>query len=464
MTKTKVLPLLLLLFIAFSCNGKKETGEPESKPKTENPNTVADAEDSTAKDTLAGKPELEIDSGANQLKEFYAKNEKKPEFFLISNSKDTTLVCAEKTKITIKANSFVSSKSGIAVSSKIKLSVTEYYKMSEILLARLSTATNGKLLETGGMLNITASAGNEILKLKKDKSIEIEMPRKAEKEGMQLYTGSWKNKQLNWNLAAGSFDLNQVFSTASLEQSPEFPGGIQLFYKYIGNNIDIPDGINGGKIIARYVIDRNGKVVNPQIVRGLRKDIDAEVLRCLRKSPKFIPGKLNGVAVNVSYTLPITIMASESDSDYSRAEVQKNFEETYTDKNLSKAQATEISSYLFSSSELGWINCDRLWRNSTAPKVDYIVNFDKISETSVNLVFHRYKSMMGYTNHTGSTSFYNIPSGEEVTIVAIKFFDGKPYLAIKDGKTSAKPESDLAFKPLSIEMLKSEMEKLDRFN
>lgn len=458
MIKTKAIALLLLVFIAFSCNEKKERNEPDPAPPAEKPTTPTNVDN----DTVAVSPGVKPQDESNELADFYSKNEKKAQSLLISNDKDTTIVCAEKTKITIKANSFASVKTGAGISGKVKLSVKEYYKMSDILLARLSTTTNGKLLETGGMLNITASSGNENLRLKKGKTIDIEFPRKEEKEGMQLYTGNWKGSQLNWNLVQNSVDLNQVFSTATLEKSPEFPGGMRLFYKYISNNIQLPDGLTGGKIISRFIIDRNGKVTNTQIIRGLRRDIDAEVLRCLRKSPNFIPGKLNGMPVNVSYTLPITISSTETED--SPKEIQANFEETYTDKNLNKAEATEISNYLFSSSELGWINCDRLWRNSTAPKVDYIVNFDKISETSVNLVFHRFKSMMGYTNQSGSALFYNIPSGEDVTIVAIKFFDGKPYLAIKDSKTSAKREMDLAFKPVSMEMLKSEMKKLDRFN
>ena len=53
---------------------------------------------------------------------------------------------------------------------------------------------------------------------------------------------------------------------------------------------------------------------------------------------------------------------------------------------------------------------------------------------------------------------------EKITIFAIKYFDNKPYLAVKETKTSNQTENDLVFQAVTLEILKKEMKKLDRFN
>jgi hypothetical protein len=78
--------------------------------------------------------------------------------------------------------------------------VTEYYKLSDILLANLSTVSNGKHLETGGMLFIEAKKGAIELELKDNKPIDISFPTKNKKQGMQLFSGEWKDKNMNWTL------------------------------------------------------------------------------------------------------------------------------------------------------------------------------------------------------------------------------------------------------------------------
>jgi hypothetical protein len=112
---------------------------------------------------------------------------KHSQFFLISTDKDTILNCAEGTIIKIKANSFVSEKTGKPIAGIVKFSVTEFYKISDILLSNLSTTSNGQLLETGGMVNITATSNNENLKLKKGQSIEIQFPTKQKENDAVVF-------------------------------------------------------------------------------------------------------------------------------------------------------------------------------------------------------------------------------------------------------------------------------------
>lgn len=140
---------------------------------------------------------------------------------------------------------------------------------------------------------------------------------------------------------------------------------------------------------------------------------------------------------------------------------KESFEKSFTDTTFNKASSGNIMYYVFNSTQLGWINCDRFI--DVSPKTNYIVKLDKDID-NVRIVFDRYKSAMDVYPKNGVYTFNNVPVGEKITIVAIKRVNNKPYLAVKQTKTSSQVEKDLLFQPVTMEMLQTEMKKLDRFN
>ncbi len=96
----------------------------------------------------------------------------------------------------------------------------------------------------------------------------------------------------------------------AVEQMPQFPGGEAALMKYLSNNINYPqvameNGIQG-RVIVQFVVTKNGTVGEVKVIRSVDRDLDKEAIRLCKSLPKFIPGKMNGQAVNVWYTLPIT--------------------------------------------------------------------------------------------------------------------------------------------------------------
>ena len=95
-----------------------------------------------------------------------------------------------------------------------------------------------------------------------------------------------------------------------VEDMPKFMGqGMEAFYKFIGENLRYPmiaqeNGITG-KVFISFVVDRNGKVKNAHVVRGVDPALDKEALRVVNASPSWTPGKQRGKSVQVSLTLPI---------------------------------------------------------------------------------------------------------------------------------------------------------------
>ena len=94
-----------------------------------------------------------------------------------------------------------------------------------------------------------------------------------------------------------------------VEQMPEYPGGRAAMMKYIGKMMKYPtiameNGIEG-KVILRFVVLPTGEIGNVEVLRSLAPTCDKEAVRVVQGMPKWIPGKQNGTAVSVYFTLPI---------------------------------------------------------------------------------------------------------------------------------------------------------------
>lgn len=105
---------------------------------------------------------------------------------------------------------------------------------------------------------------------------------------------------------------NEVYTV--VEQMPQFPGGEEALMKYISDNLKYPimareNGIQG-RVICRFVVTSKGEINNAEVLRSLDPACDKESIRLIRTLPRFVPGRQNGVNVNVLYTLSITFKIS----------------------------------------------------------------------------------------------------------------------------------------------------------
>lgn len=94
-----------------------------------------------------------------------------------------------------------------------------------------------------------------------------------------------------------------------VESMPSFPGGDAALFKYLSDNIKYPviaqeSGIQG-RVICQFVVNRDGSIVDIEVVRSVDKSLDAEAVRVIKSMPKWTPGKQRGKTVRVKYTLPV---------------------------------------------------------------------------------------------------------------------------------------------------------------
>ena len=103
-------------------------------------------------------------------------------------------------------------------------------------------------------------------------------------------------------------EQNKVFDV--VEQQPQYPGGMGALNHWLGSNIKYPvmaaeNGIEG-RVVVQFVVERDGSVSGVHVVRGVDPSLDKEATRVVAQMPKWIPGKQNGSAVRVKYTVPVT--------------------------------------------------------------------------------------------------------------------------------------------------------------
>ena len=95
-----------------------------------------------------------------------------------------------------------------------------------------------------------------------------------------------------------------------VEQMPQYKGGDQALMDYLNKSIKYPviaeeNGIQG-RVVCTFVVERDGSITDVKVVRSVDPSLDKEAVRVLKAMPKWIPGKQNGSAVRVKFTLPVT--------------------------------------------------------------------------------------------------------------------------------------------------------------
>lgn len=94
---------------------------------------------------------------------------------------------------------------------------------------------------------------------------------------------------------------------------PEYPGGINEARRFIANNITYPDRAveNNikGTVKAKFVVEIDGSISNIEIEKKLGYGCDEEVIRVLKKMPKWKPGQLNGKPIRVLFSLPVSFVS-----------------------------------------------------------------------------------------------------------------------------------------------------------
>ncbi|MBL7957953.1 MAG: energy transducer TonB [Flavobacteriales bacterium] len=99
----------------------------------------------------------------------------------------------------------------------------------------------------------------------------------------------------------------QIFTI--VEDMPAFPGGEAEMRKYLGKSIKYPqmaqDAGISGTVFLTFEVDKDGKIKDVKVLRGIGGGCDEEAIRVVKAMPQWTPGKQRGKPVRVQFTLPV---------------------------------------------------------------------------------------------------------------------------------------------------------------
>ncbi|MCB9017066.1 MAG: energy transducer TonB [Prevotellaceae bacterium] len=102
-------------------------------------------------------------------------------------------------------------------------------------------------------------------------------------------------------------EVEQIFTI--VEEKPSFPGGDKALMEYLQKNMKYPtiaaeNGIKG-RVMVTFVVNKDGKIVDVRVLRGVDPSLDKEAIRVVSAMPAWKPGKQSGKTVRTQYTLPV---------------------------------------------------------------------------------------------------------------------------------------------------------------
>jgi protein TonB len=93
------------------------------------------------------------------------------------------------------------------------------------------------------------------------------------------------------------------------EQMPQFGTDNAELFKFLQENVKYPEDAAKskiqGRVVVEFVVDKEGNIKDPTIMRSAYPSLDAEALRVVKSMPRWTPGYQDGQPVNVKYALPI---------------------------------------------------------------------------------------------------------------------------------------------------------------
>jgi hypothetical protein len=373
----------------------------------------------------------------------------------IFNDSAQTVECKSGTKLFFPRGSFVYP-SGKRVEGEVKLVVEECYDIDEMLAAKLSTTSGDRRLETAGMIQLRAFAGNTELKLAEDSRYNIYFPVEGgRKEDFELFYGR-RNESgiIDWKMEENSNPINEsakisepIVNDCFLQISAsQFRCGTRIqemdyfnwplvngqnlnqwFVSSFNPDPSMLDDFCAQRMYSQitFHLNEDGTFKDYYISHSSREQYDRLLAGTLQSMPpldieKFMPRFTEDHACVLSFG-----RQQESSSKEFIDRFKKRYDYADRDKKMTDVAAEDLNYYVFSSTELGWINCDRFLPNE-GPLVDFVVETPSGENTSVSMIFDKDRSIVSGIKQGNLFIFNNVPANRNVRVITLDNPNGNP--------------------------------------
>lgn len=424
---------------------------------------------------------------SNDQKAFPQTLSVKSDTLLIDNTKDTLVFGSKGTGLFFEKESF-ELPDGTIPKGKISVQLKECYSNSDIVRENLTTTSNGKLLETRGMINVLAFSENQELKLKQGKKFIIHFPKDTvdRKKQMNLfYATNNSDAPTDWKLDSATLLKSTAYMSGWLHTGYAYgdttKAGFyfkgektdriyEYFYKNFDNTKLQPTISTVDKTYSvDFIVSKQGNITNLTIKEErfdssgrkiiLKTKVDPYFYTYIKQLPQLEPYRdYDGNAFDSECSFYINMGLYPPDYRNNES-YNKAFNEKYSlfkNNTIQSMSDAELNYYIFSSAKLGWINCDFFWEVKDE-KIDYIVKVDPGAKPNIKLVFQEAKSILTGTLEGDKYIFRNVPINQNVKIVAINFKASKPLLSIALTKTSKEIFDKLDYKEFALTDLEKQL-------
>lgn len=106
--------------------------------------------------------------------------------------------------------------------------------------------------------------------------------------------------------ASGNFE--------AVERMPEYPGGVAAWTAFLSRHLRMPGELDAGErrtVLVKFWVDTDGSIGRFEVVQSAGAAFDGEVIRVMKKMPKWKPAIQNGQPIAITFTQPVTFQAIE---------------------------------------------------------------------------------------------------------------------------------------------------------
>lgn len=380
---------------------------------------------------------IELEDDKNQIQKELGQHQLEVQKSTVNTGQSNTITGKRGTKVNIPANAFVDA-FGNQVKGKVEVKLQEALTTEDIVMANLSTITNkGEILQSKGMIQLTASQnGNEVY-LNQGQGIEITVPTKFE-EGYSYYEGEQKNGELVWG--------NPVEIKVNKLAFSEDKGEAKKVNVEFGDLDTINAIIGESSMVVSSITHNNEELVAMTIIKGrIGYDIiRADFFNYSFDRASFIQAEIDTIQ-----------------SWFSKNAAPLGGAEQFNLVPVIGSNSGVIPSGMantFKMKKLGWANVDCLARGENVKKIKYNVAqnvIDSLANFSISLIVPSKRIFIpGYEKKDGDYSFTHgdsedmapMPVGENAFIIAMGEKDGETYFEMKKVKIGQREVETLALR------------------
>ena len=434
----------------------------------------------------------------DNITELFAQLKQEPQQFCINPARDTVLVGDQGTILYLKANT-------VALPSNadtcILICLTEMFRKSDMILNNITTISNGKIIESQGMVKVEAKLNGEKLDLKKNANYLVMIPTDTIDLGLSVFNGEEAHDMLNWlvNTNAELSNLTPEMLIGCGGWLCGFNGGCGRC-KYVFNKPDdffcrckrVDEGIAGTFIKNKHIenkkfrkcqrllrkqerenrrVDRlikKGKFTPVVIIDNTNKSLDYSYSRCESLINLFKKYGVDNIAAlvdainqpmykkyNVTNMTDLREALKKEEIEKKEAKLRE-IEFDYNNKNIS---FDDLKYYMYDQDRFGWSNLDKFMEIKNP--VNLKVNINPGMDTEVRLIFRDTRSIIPATPKGKYYVFENIPEKANCTLMVIKYSNGKAFMEFQNLLT-ANEKIDVELQEYSLDALKAKLKELDK--